>query len=520
MNILNMNETEAVVSNPKDIIFRKQGGLVTVKIKVGPKWVDRSGGWHTKAEAMAPAIALRDELQAKYAEANPVADNLQLGDTANPDANGLPNSGRRFKSLRQCADEALEKYIKRQRLRDYKNIRSSLKWAWEVMGTHADLPPKCQQKATFTRIRNKLVDGVLAQATKELYSKNIRLVLSRVAGLDPEFLTELQNLPKTEVVTEASGDPFQRSHFKIMFELINTMKETIQILFWIGASGGPQIVDTVFVPFWAINWTTGLISYRRIKTGEPIEFCALPPLLVLLRKRWDRMGPDAVYVLPELIFKVRDLKNPACNTKGWNGFVTWKDMKVPQHDAVRGAAHGSREMTVFLKHCGIKAEGITHKSFRKHNISFWASIGIKLKTRMRMAGHSDEESHYRYDVPAEFEIIRAKDITWRYYQSIMEGEDFWIPTTPYDMYESLMAHWAKFPEIMQASMREELKGTLQSLHDALRTAFDSQKALIEAQTKVLQGENSQLREQLSTQEKQLQEILTRCDKLTKHFGLV
>lgn len=351
MNILNMNETEVIMSNPKDITFRKQGGLVTVKIKVGPKWVDRSGGWHTKAEAIAPAIELRDKLQAEYAAANPVAD------TANPEATGIPNPGRRFKSLRQCAEEELEKYVKRQRLRDSKNIGSALQWVWEVMGAQADQPPKCQRKFDFTRLRNKLVDGDLAQATKELYSKYIRLILSRVPGLDVEFLSELQNLPKKDAMAEASGDPFQRSHFEIMFERINTMKETIQILFWIGASGGPQIVDTVFLPFRAINWTTGLISCRRIKTGEVIEFCALPPLLALLKLRYERLGPDAVYVLPELIFMVKDLKDPACNTKRWNGFETWKNMRVPQSDMVRGAANGAREITEFLKLVGNNRAG-------------------------------------------------------------------------------------------------------------------------------------------------------------------
>jgi hypothetical protein len=44
------------MSNLKDIRFRKKGDLVTVRIKVGKAWVDRSGGWHTIAEASAPAI--------------------------------------------------------------------------------------------------------------------------------------------------------------------------------------------------------------------------------------------------------------------------------------------------------------------------------------------------------------------------------------------------------------------------------------------------------------------------------
>lgn len=368
------------------------------------------------------------------------------------------------------------------------------------------LSPKKQKKSYFTRIRDLFIDGQLSQRTMELYSKTIREILRMVPGLDPACIAELENLPKKEDITEASGDPFQQSHLAVMFKLIDTVTEIVQILFWIGASGGPQIVDTVFLPFWGIDWVTGLISYRRVKTGERIEFCALPPLLGLLKKRRDRLGPNAVYVLPELIFKKNDLRDPECNQEGWHVIAKWK--KVPKKVADRGAGNGAKQMTDFLKLCGIKTKGLTYKSFRKHNISFWASIGIKLKTRMRMAGHSKESAHYRYDVPAAFEIIRAKDITWRYYQAIMKSEEFFIPTTPFDIYEALMDHWKQFPAIMRDTMRQELDGSFQPLYQLMRDCFAAQRA-----------ENAQLREQLRVQEEHLRAIRATCQGISDHLGI-
>ena len=59
------------MANPRDIRFRKQGRVVTVRIKVGGQWLDRSGGWRTIEEATGPAIEMRDKLQADYAAAHP-----------------------------------------------------------------------------------------------------------------------------------------------------------------------------------------------------------------------------------------------------------------------------------------------------------------------------------------------------------------------------------------------------------------------------------------------------------------
>jgi hypothetical protein len=399
----------------------------------------------------------RDELQLEHAKANPVQDEL------NPAEGG----GWKLKSLRVRATEALEKYGKRQRLRTTKHIGTALKWAWGAMGPHADVPPKHQRKAYFTKLRDKLVDGDLARRTRDLYSKNLRLILSQLPDLDPDFLEELANLPRLGTLSKGSGDAFQRSDFEVMFARIAAEDATVQGMVWVGLSGGPQIVDTVFLPFSAVNWHTGRIRYKRIKTQEDIEFYALPPLLDWLKARRALLGQNAVFIFPELIFSGKDLSSPECNTPAWDGFKAWKNMEVPQLFVVRAANYGFQRITDFFKRCGIKAAGISHKSFRKHNISFWTSIGIKLSTRMLMAGHSKLEAHLRYDVPADFELIRSRDILWDYYQSIMAGKSFFIPTTPYDLY---------------AAMKDE---------------------------------NAQLREQLNLQGAQLQAVMQKLDVLVQ-----
>jgi hypothetical protein len=443
------------MSELKDIRFRKKGALVTVRIKVGADWVDRSGGWRTIAEATAPAIQLRDKLRGEYEATHPTAsqENGEL-------------TTRLGKSLRVCATEALAAYARRQRLRTTKNIESSLRWAWKTMGDKAELPPKVQTKSTFTKLRDALLDGEgLQNRTRELYSKNLRRVFGLIPTLNQEFLHELENLPRTGSTARVSGDAFHTAHFQTMFNRIANADDTTQGLFWVGASGGPQIVDTVFIPFRAVDWTTGRIHYWRIKTHEEIDFYALPPLLEWLKRRRTELGSEAVYAFPELIYLNRELTHPECNTTSWEGFKTWKNGEVPQSYAVRGAMYGLSRMSAFLKSCGIKTDGITHKSFRKHNISFWASIGIKLTTRMLMAGHSRLEAHQRYDVPAQFEMVRARDILWKYYQAIMKGEEFFIPTTPYDIYEAIKNENAQLREQL-SNQRQELQ-TLASKLDTL-----------------------------------------------------
>jgi len=489
------------VSKLKDIRFRRKGNLMVARIKVGSKWLDHSDGWRTIAEAREPAIKSRDEMQAKYKESHP-----------EPVAKPVEEKpGRNLRSLRIVAEDEADKYIKRQRLRGGDNIYSALNFFWGLIGPAADVAPRQQVKSTFAKSRTGLLDSGLLDSTIELYAKLIRDVLRLVVshGLNADFIKELERLPKVGV-REASGEPFQKSHLKVMFEREGSRSDTTRLLFWIGASGGPQIVDTVFFPLTGVNWDTGLVSYRRVKTTEKIEFAALPPLLDLLRKRRDELGPGAVYALPELIFDRFALRDPKCNRVAFD--------RVPKDVATRGAFNGMKEMNAFFVDCGIKSKEITHKSFRKHNISFWSSLGIKLKTRMRMSGHQRESAHYRYDVPFVDEILRAKDITWRYYQAIMDGRDFFIPTTVFDIYEGLMNHWDKFPDLVRHAMADELRGNFDSLCSLLATSFADQRALIQQQTVILQADNAQFREQLRVQAEDLKHIRAILQRLAGHVG--
>ena len=432
------------MSSLKDIRFCKKGDLVVVRIKVGKSWLDRSGGWRTIAEATEPAMKLRDELQAEHLRDNPT-----LADQPAVDAPGW-----KLKSLRVRVAEVLDKYAKRQRLRTTSHITTSLNWAWKTMGAEAEKPPKHQCKATFTKLRDKLIDGDLNERTRDLYSKNMRHFFGMVTDLNQDFLVELGNLPRSSTPAKGSGDAFQRSDFSVIFEQLDTASEVEQGLIWIGLSGGPQIVDAVFLPLAAVNWETGRIRYTRIKTGEAIEYYALPPLLDWLKRRKAALASDAVYFFPELIFLDTDLKDPLCNTATWKGFTQWKDGRVPQSYAARGGIYGVNRMTKFLTRCGLKTKEITYKSFRKHNISFWTSVGIKVTTRMLMAGHSQLEAHQRYDVPAEFELVRSRDILWNYYQSIMTKQPFNIPTSAYDIYEAMKLNYAGLQGKLEQALAE------------------------------------------------------------------
>ena len=414
--------------NLKDIRFCKKGDLVVVRIKVGKAWLDRSGGWRTIAEATEPAMKLRDELQAEHLRNNPVNEEQPV------DAPGW-----KLKSLRVRAEEELVKYAKRQRLRTTNSLHYALKWTWKTMGSEAEKPPRHQCKLAFTKLRTALVDGDLSERTRDLYSKHLRRIFGMITDLNQEFLLELENLPHTAPLSKGSGDAFQRSDLAVIFDNLANADEVERGLIWIGLSGGPQIVDAVFLPASAVNWETGRIKYKRMKTGEPIEFFALPPLLDWLKKRREALAPGAVYFFPEVIFLDSELRDPQCNTPEWAGFKQWPEGKAPQSCALRGGIYGAARMSKFLTRCGLKTKEITYKSFRKHNISFWASIGIKASTRMLMAGHSKLESHQRYDVPAEFELVRSRDILWDYYQAIMNGQPFNIPTSAYDIHAGLVA---------------------------------------------------------------------------------
>jgi hypothetical protein len=473
--------------NPENIKLLPKGNFYYAVIAIGNDlhgWTstEHSENWKTKKEARDAAIKLRDSLQAQFDAAHPEILPAQLPSERPPVQEGQPlEDAHGRKSLQALAHRELAAYSKRQRLR-----------------------------------ADNIYYSDLGDRTVELYTKMIRGILKRLipCGLNPLCIAELERLPKRGT-PDQSGAAFLQSHLKTMLNRLGSnsepVSETQSILFWIGASGGPQIVDTVFLPFAAINWDTGMITYFRVKTNEMIQFGALPPLLALLKKRRALLGEKAAYVLPELVYGVKERRHPEHNRVSWT--------KVPKESADQAAWRGAHEMNTFLEACGVKTKGLSHKSFRKHNISFWASIGIKLKTRMRMAGHSRESNHLRYDTASEVEILRAREITWKYYEAVAEGREFFIPTTPYDIHESLMDHWKQFPQIMRDAIHAELNGSFEPLYPLIRDGFAERRVHAEKQTALLQAENAEFRQLLVEQTEELRAIKGACLKISARLGL-
>jgi anaerobic ribonucleoside-triphosphate reductase len=427
-------------SDMKDVRLTYKNGCRIAKIRVGKEWVDRGLEKIPRKDRTAYLIQERDSLQAKYNKQHNVD-----GTSNTNNETGTPT-----RSFKEDVIEEIAAWKDRQQLRNPDNYDSAFNHVWEVLGNEANKNTKGQSPKSFAKLRVHWLESGLSTRTIQLYAKHTREILTKLVhkrGLKPECVDELKNI-RRQGVSEASGEAFRQSHLKIILELVRIQSELIQILVWIGLSGGPQIVDAVFLPLIGVDWESGLITYRRVKTNEIIQFAALPPLLELLKRRRDRFGPGAVYALPELIFMVEEIKDPKCNHVNW--------AKVPQDVAVRGAANGIKAINEFLTACKIKTKEITYKSFRKGNISFWASIGIKLKTRMRMAGHTREEAHNRYDTPSEPEILQASKITWDYLEAIREGRPFFIPTGPYDIYKTMEKHWEAFPTIIREMIENEL----------------------------------------------------------------
>jgi AraC-like DNA-binding protein len=426
-----------------------------------------------------------------------------------------------------------------------KNHFSATRWIWKRMKKRADLDPKDQKPIYFEKVRELMLDSTLSQKSVELYSKAIREYLTLLIpfGLDPACVSVFKKMPKKPDSDDRGGEPFSRTHLQTLFTFLASASELIQVLVWIGLSGAPQIIDAVFLPFAAINWKTGIIYYQRVKTGEKIKFCAMPPLLRLLRNRYKRLGPGAVYVFPELIFTQEEQRmkrasrsrtntdsaeegsspNPYCNTadflKGWK---VWQ--KVPERTRSRASGYGMIKIAGFLTHCGIKThcglptDDLTFKSFRQHHISCWSSLGIKLSVRMLMAGHSKKDNHGTYDIPTDDELIQAKNITWSYLKAVKKGKPFFVPTCQYEIYLTLMRKWDLFPEIMRAMVANELKGTFDQLRQLTLDCASKQCANAEKQTAILQAENAKLMEQILRQDGRLQAILDGIVKLSAFLG--
>jgi hypothetical protein len=445
----------------KDVLlFYPEGSSVVngrFKLSDG-KWHPQTTGCRTMAEAKKAVPGIIDELYKKHGLERPG------GKVAEPD-NKV--------SFRVCLEDARDKWIERQKHRSSKNYDSALNHLWEVFGEKAQQDTKSQKPVTFAKLREHLIASGLSKRTIQLYAKLIRELLQKLVkhGLNPECIEELENI-RPQGKSEAAGEAFHRPQLREILERVGQSSNTNQGLTWIGIAGGPQIVDAVFLKIESVKFDTGLVSGERVKTDERFEFGALPPLVEWFKQRKESLGPGAVYFFPELIFTEEEAKSPECNKSAWK--------KVPQQVAARGSANGMKVINEFLMACGLKTKEVTYKSFRKGNISFWASIGIKLKTRMRMAGHTREDSHNRYDTPWREEILSARDITWKYLQAVQKDEPFFIPTGPYDIYHALIKHWDGLPDIMCAAIHTELNGSFVALQQEMQKHAIEQNKLIKS----------------------------------------
>ena len=100
-------------------------------------------------------------------------------------------------------------------------------------------------------------------------------------------------------------------------------------------------------------------------------------------------------------------------------------------------------------------------------ISVWATLGLREKVRMRMAGHRTLEEHLRYDTPAEFIFTRTADVVWRMFCAIRDRKPFFIPTTVFDVYDALQQDLEKLPELLREILAQELGAVHKKLDESL-----------------------------------------------------
>jgi len=453
--------------------------IVNVRIKLPTGWASKtSGTCRTMAEAKKALPRIIAEVYADHGIELPKPGGKK---------DATPGS-----SFRLIFLEEVETHIVRQKLRSPTPYRQGALYINQGLKKHADDPPKEQKPVHWASCRKYLLGLVesekMAARTLETYLKAGREVLKRnlvKKGLPEECLAELERLPlASKGSSEASGLPFSKAQLEVIFELEPDQSDKSRILTWLGASGGLQVGDAVFFEFaFVLDWETGHIRGRRVKTKEIYEFVALPPLLALLRKRRDQLGPKAIFALPELIFDAKDLSKANGNT------VRWK--VIPEEIVKNGTIAGIAVVNGFLNLCKIKSKAITQKSWRKLMISVWATLGLREKVRMRMAGHRTLEEHLRYDTPAEFIFNRTADVVWRMFCAIRDRKPFFIPTTVFDVYDALKQDLEKLPERFQ----EILGQGLGPVHKKLDEGASNIKALHE-KVDQLQIANQRLEQKL------------------------
>jgi hypothetical protein len=313
--------------------------------------------------------------------------------------------------------------------------RNAVEQLWVVLGPKAHLSLDSQVPISFAKVRDGIVTSGMAEGAISQQLDLLRGVLRKLVhqGLRPECVEALSHFRRGTRKPEAPT--LQQSELKIILCSLATQVETFCVLVWIALSGALQLVSAVFLEFANVDWSTGIITYQCPKTGRLVRFGVLPPLMDLLRRRKERMGPDAVYVFPELIFTESELETRKCNTVRWE--------QIPYAVRVRATLKANQVIANGLNLCGLQRPGLTYKCFRLHQISVWAAAGVRLKTTMWMCGHMDEPLHTLCEIPLEPEVLQIRDITWKYLQAVQQDLPCGIPATAYEIQESLRTHYAQ-----------------------------------------------------------------------------
>ncbi len=260
-------------------------------------------------------------------------------------------------------------------------------------------------------------------------------------GLQKECLDVFKDL-KAKGRKKASGRPFRSHEIQIMIQGLVQEEDWVSGFVFGGLSGGPHVVDLLFLKWTEAKLESRRIVHERFKTGVESEYQMLPMFYEWLQRRPREEGD--IYVFPELVFTKVERKQLGCN-------------KRPVNEDARVETTSGNTTTNFshaLERWGIKEKGLSFKSFRQFAISFWSSVGIRTTTRMRMAGHIEMGSHMRYDFPADWEIRRAGDLTNQYVQSIIAGKQMDYPATLYEVHERIMARLDRLQSDTVQSFRD------------------------------------------------------------------
>lgn len=433
------------------------------------KWYPKTTGCRTFAEAKKELPRITKEMSVHLGLSLPSwHPEYQDHDKEREAAESSPKN----RGVVERARRILRRRIKEGRWKSPHIYEYALDYMELGFGEYGKLDPKKLTRPAFVKLREFLIDCPDIAKSASEYGRRICQILTLIPEINPEFIKVLRRLPKDKGDGE-KGDQLQESELRtVLIERKNERDEITQILIEIALDDGPQIIDAACIPLYGINFETGFVSYRRVKSREEARFQAGPRLLTLFRQRKARLRPGAVYLLEEIMFTQEDRQDPKCNT------TRWED--IPEEIVKRASVQASNKIRAFLLgRCKFNSERISYKSFRIGRISFWALVGFTLKSRMRMAGHASVQRHTDYDRGSEVEIRRAAEVSWKYYEAVEQGRPFHIPSTMYDIYEFLKQNWDALPNLLRREMMAQFSTSFALLEHVLRAAIEEQKAHME-----------------------------------------